>query len=153
MNDHTAIIKTAERVLELAKKATPEPWIVRGPSPGGSSMDDGGDFAIYTERNGRRGIIGEAFYKTGCGEYAPAAANADHIADSRTSCPQLAEAVIEMAAEIETLLDLLDTFQADCSNCEEDDRCNLCSAALAVLPQNPPPESLVAQAPATAEKT
>ncbi len=43
-------------------KHTPGPLTVRGPSPGGGSMDDGGDYAILNERGH---IVGEAYRKVG----------------------------------------------------------------------------------------
>ena len=51
---------------------TPGPLTINGPSPGGSDMDDGGDYAIVTGDQ----IIGEAIRKTAPSTFQPAEANA-----------------------------------------------------------------------------
>ena len=51
---------------------------------------------------------------------------------------KLAQTVIGLAAENETLRWLVDEYQAGCE-CDITDRCHLCRKALTALPQSPPP--------------
>ncbi len=100
MTDHSDIIATAERVKALAEKATPGPWVAKEPKkPVGRAKE--GDRLIVGERTKEH--IAEVFqYRNDDHkDETTGIANARFIADSRTSCPLLADAVIAMAAEIE----------------------------------------------------
>jgi len=58
-------------------ETTPGPWTVKGPSPGGSDIDDGGDYAILDEE---RAILAEVYRKVARSGERPAEANAHLIA-------------------------------------------------------------------------
>lgn len=64
---------------------TPSPLTIKGPSPGGTALDDGGDYAILDET---RHIIGEAICRVGTATFVDAEANAKLWAAS----PELLEA-------------------------------------------------------------
>jgi len=55
---------------------TQGPWTIKGPSPGGSAMDDGGDYAILAQGE----IIAEVIFMTAANTFQPAEANARLIA-------------------------------------------------------------------------
>lgn len=61
---------------------TPEPFLIHGPTDGTGPMDDGGDFAIYVERDNTKHIIAEVISKTRDNNREPAEDNARLFAAS-----------------------------------------------------------------------
>lgn len=58
----------------MTEKYTHGPLTISGPSPGGTPLDDGGDYCIL-DADGK--IIGEAIHRVGDTEYRPARSNAE----------------------------------------------------------------------------
>ena len=92
---------------------SPGPWLAGDePSPGGRYMDDGGDYAIYVERNGAKHVIAEAFSKTAENNREPAEANARLIAAS----PEMKAALVAARA---TMVEWYVQDQADVIGAEQ----------------------------------
>lgn len=81
----------------MTAKHTPGPWTFAGPSPGGTTCDDGGDYAIV--QNG--GIIAEAIHRVDVARYEDARANAALIA----AAPDLLDACVRAEWWLSTIGD------------------------------------------------
>jgi len=81
-------------------KFTQGPLGIEGPSLGGGSNDDGGDYAICDSIGA---IIGEAINKTGPGEYYPARENAVLWATAPEMYAELEDAIKDLKFAVATV--------------------------------------------------
>ena len=142
------ILATAHRVLELAEKATDPPWMTddaHGPYIVAQTTRDGhrGTVVSFGQRNPDAGHYWPALGMGGI-SFEETQANADYIADSRESCPQLAAAVVEMANRLEAYEAVLEivSLGPDSKDSAFDTSVALAGLAERAL-KTTPPESLV----------
>lgn len=86
-------------------------WQVRGPSSGWGAMDDGGDYAVYVERDNTKHIIAEVICKTRENNCEPAEANARLIIAAQQAATAAEDMGYDGQAAVEALPRLLEKLE------------------------------------------